>query len=263
MKDLYRVDGKIAVVTGAATGIGRAIAMRLADIGASVIIADLNLEAAQATVKQLPCDSAAGQEHAAVYIDVTNEKSVKEVYEAIGQKHGHIDIAVNNAGVSSMNVLEELTEKDWDFNMDVNAKGVFLCTKHEVPWMKELGGVMVNTASMAYLYSAPLLAHYTASKFAVAGWSQTAAKELAKYGIRVNYICPGYVFTDMQNREVVWEGKLRGMTGEEVRDDYVQQTPLGRLCQPEDVANAVGFLVSPQASFITGAAIPITGGAEL
>ncbi len=263
MENLYRADQKIAVVTGAATGIGKAIATRLAHMGALVVIADLNLEAAQETVGALPCEKPEFQKHEAVYIDVTDEASVKAVYDGIGKRFGRIDIAVNNAGVSTMNHLENLTERDWDFNMDVNAKGVFLCTKHEVPWMKEKGGAMVNTSSMAYLYSAPLLAHYTASKFAVAGWSQTAAKELSKYGIRVNYVCPGYVLTDMQNREVVWEGSLRSMTGEEVRADYVQQTPLGRLCRPEDVANAVGFLVSPQAEFITGAAIPVTGGAEL
>lgn len=263
MNALYRVDGQVAVVTGGATGIGHAIAKRLADLGALVVIADLNLEAAQKAVKELPCAAADVPKHEAMYLDVTSEASVQSVYEAVGRKFGQIDIAINNAGVSSMNVLEKLTERDWDFNMDVNAKGVFLCTKHEVPWMKEHGGVIVNTSSMAYLYSAPLLAHYTASKFAVAGWSQTAAKELAKYKIRVNYVCPGYVYTGMQNREVVWEGKLRGMTGEEVRQDYIDQTPLGRLCLPEDVANAVGFLVSNQASFVTGAAIPVTGGAEL
>jgi NAD(P)-dependent dehydrogenase (short-subunit alcohol dehydrogenase family) len=156
----------------------------------------------------------------------------------------------------------DLTDEDWDFNFRVNARGVFLT--NQVVARRLLadgrGGAIVNTASLAAKVGAPLLAHYSASKFAVLGWTQALARELAPHGVRVNAVCPGFVKTSMQSREVVWEAQLRGLTPEAVIADYVAQTPLGRLEEPTDVADVVLFLASDAARFMTGQGINVTGG---
>jgi len=183
---------------------------------------------------------------------------------AVEQDLGPLSILVNNAGVSTMRPIWDLTEEDWDFNMDVNAKGVFLVTRAALPgMMARRSGCIVNTASMAGKKAVPYLAHYCASKWACIGFTKTAAVELGPYGIRVNCVCPGYVATSMQERELIWEAELRGKTVEEVKADYIRLTPLGRLETAEDVARVVLFLCSPAAEFITGAAIDVTGGANL
>ena len=149
--------------------------------------------------------------------------------------------------------------------MDVNAKGIFLANQIVVRHFLASGnkGVIVNTASLAGKVGAPLLAHYSASKFAVLGWTQALARELAPQGIRVNAVCPGFVRTGMQEREIVWEAELRGMTPEAVRAEYVSLTPLGRIEEPEDVADVVKFLASSAARFMTGQGINITGGVRM
>jgi NAD(P)-dependent dehydrogenase (short-subunit alcohol dehydrogenase family) len=167
-----------------------------------------------------------------------------------------------------MNRVIDLSEKEWDFNMDVNAKGVFLVSQSVVRRMlkHDYGDdkpKIVNTASMAGKYGAPLLAHYCASKFAVVGFTQSLALELAPFGITVNCVCPGYVQTSMQERELVWEAKLRGITTDEVKKDYVAHVPLNRLETPEDVANVVAFLCSRDADYMTGQAINVSGGQAL
>jgi NAD(P)-dependent dehydrogenase (short-subunit alcohol dehydrogenase family) len=156
----------------------------------------------------------------------------------------------------------DLTESEWDFNMDVNAKGVFLTNQAVVRHFLATGtrGAIVNTASLAAKVGAPLLAHYSASKFAVAGFTQALAREVAPQGIRVNCVCPGFVRTSMQAREVVWEAKLRGLPDDAVRAEYVAQTPLGRLQEPEDVADVVAFLLGDGARFMTGLALDVNGG---
>jgi NAD(P)-dependent dehydrogenase (short-subunit alcohol dehydrogenase family) len=161
-----------------------------------------------------------------------------------------------------MKPATELTQADWDFNMNINAKGVYLTNVAAIRQFRKnnVKGVIVNTASLAAKVGAPLLAHYSASKFAVVGWTQALAREVAAEGIRVNAVCPGFVKTPMQQREVAWEAELRGMTPEEVLQSYVAQTPLGRLETPEDVAGVVIFLASDDARFMTGQAINVTGG---
>jgi NAD(P)-dependent dehydrogenase (short-subunit alcohol dehydrogenase family) len=164
-----------------------------------------------------------------------------------------------------MNRLVDLTEKDWDFNMDVNAKGVFLVTVAAVRRMinEDYGQEkpkIVNVASAAGKIPGPFLAHYTASKFAVVGFTKAAALELAPFKITVNCVCPGYVQTSMQEREVIWEGKLRGITTEEVKQGYLTQVPLGRLATPDDVATIVAFLCSHDSDYMTGQAVNVTGG---
>lgn len=255
-------EGEIAFITGAGTGIGRSIAKKFAELGAAVVVTDINLEAAKETVSELS-NPTGNQKHEALALDVTKKESVKEAMDYMKKKYGHIDILMNNAGVSSMQKIENLTEEEWDFNFNVNIKGMFFVTQAAIALMKEKGGKIVNTASMASKKAAPLLAHYTASKFAVVGFTQSAAIELAPYNITVNCVCPGYVKTSMQDREVVWEAKLRNMTPKEVADEYIAHTPLGRMCYPDDVADVVGFLVSPQAKFMTGEAMNIAGGANI
>jgi meso-butanediol dehydrogenase / (S,S)-butanediol dehydrogenase / diacetyl reductase len=149
--------------------------------------------------------------------------------------------------------------------MDVNAKGVFLTNREAVKLFLTQGtkGVIVNTASLAAKMGAPLLAHYSASKFAVMGWTQALAKEVAADGIRVNCVCPGFVRTSMQERELDWEASLRGMTRQAVADEYVSLTPMARLEEPEDVADTVVFLTSDLARFVTGESLNVTGGVRM
>ena len=202
------------------------------------------------------------QKHAAVRLDVTKKDDVAAVMAWVGGNYGKLDILMNNAGVSSMHHLVDLEEKDWDLNFDVNAKGVFLVTQAAAPLLRD-GGRIVNTCSMAAVKPDPTLPHYTASKFAVLGLTKAAALEFAARQITVNCVCPGFVKTSMQDREIVWEAEMRGITPQEVLQGYIDKTPLGRLCYPEDVADVVGFLVSPEAKFLTGEAVNVAGGANL
>ncbi len=255
-------EGQIALITGAGGGIGRAIAQKLDALGATVIVADLNLAGAEETVSMLK-NPTGNQKHAAVQLDVTKKANVGEVMAWVKDTYGRLDILMNNAGVSTMHHLVDLTEEEWDFNFNVNVKGMFLVTQAAAPLMKAHGGRIVNTCSMAAVKPDPTLPHYTASKFAVLGLTKAAALEFAADNITVNCVCPGYVKTSMQAREIVWEGEMRGITPEQVLAGYVERTPLGRLCYPEDVADVVGFLVSPEAKFLTGEAINVAGGANL
>lgn len=254
-------EGQVAFITGAATGIGRAIARKFATLGASVVVADLNLAGAEATVADLP-NPTGKQKHAAIKLNVTSKANCQAVMAWVKENYGSIDILMNNAGVSSMHHLVDLTEEEWNLNFDVNAKGVFLVTQAAAALLNKNGRI-VNTCSMAAVKPDPTLPHYTASKFAVLGLTKAAALEFAANGITVNCVCPGFVKTEMQDREIVWEAEMRGITPEEVRQGYIDKTPLGRLCYPEDVADVVGFLVSPEAKFLTGEAINVAGGANL
>lgn len=248
------IAGQRAIVTGGATGIGRAIVAALVRHGARVVVADLDAAGAQRSAAEL---AAAG----AVGMDVRHRASVEAGFAAAVEQLGGCEILCANAGVSTMNRAVDLTDQDWDFNFDVNARGVFLTNQVAARhFLAEGRGAIVNTASLAAKVGAPLLAHYSASKFAVLGWTQALARELAPSGIRVNAVCPGFVTTGMQSREVAWEAALRGMTPAQVLADYVAQTPLGRLEEPEDVADLVVFLCSSGARFMTGQGVNVTGG---
>ena len=257
-----KFDEKNAFVTGAGTGIGRAIALRLASEGARVVITDINPDWAKRTSTEVEKN---GGTAIALKLDVTSSKEVSSVTEEVWKRLEQIDFLVNNAGVSTMNHLVDLTEEDWDFNMDVNAKGVFLVTVAMVRRMiqHDYGSnrpKIVNIASMAGKIPGVFLPHYTASKFAVVGFTKAVALELAPMRINVNCVCPGFVQTSMQERELVWEAKLRNMTPQQVKDGYVAQVPLGRLATAEDVATAVAFLLSHDADYMTGQAVNVTGG---
>src|SRR5260370_19644580 len=249
-------------ITAAGIGIGRAIALEMVREGADLVITDMDVAAAQrvadeAGVLRPEARIGGGQ------LDVGDAAGIAARLKDVVNLLGSLELAVNNAGVSSMGKVVDLTEADWDFNMDVNAKGIFLCCQAEVRLFLQQGkgGSIVNTASMAGKKAAQLLAHYSASKFAVIGFTQALALETAADGVRVNAVCPGYVHTSMQEREVVWESHLRGITPEEVRADYLRAIPVGRLEEPEDVARVVVFLLSDRAAYMTGQAVNVTGGA--
>jgi meso-butanediol dehydrogenase/(S,S)-butanediol dehydrogenase/diacetyl reductase len=256
------IRGKLAFVTGSGSGIGRAIALMLASEGAVIHATDLKGDWAERTAREI---IEKGGKATSAKLDVTAKAEVDSVIDSCWKEQGPIHFLVNNAGVSTMNHIWDLTERDWDFNMNVNAKGVFLVTisslrkmlHHEYGKQKPK---IVNTASMAGKIPGLYLAHYTASKFAVIGFTKDAALELAPFGINVNCVCPGYVKTGMQERELQWEANLSNKTVEEVRKGYELQVPLGRLCEPDDVAKVVAFLCSSEADYMTGQAINVTGG---
>ena len=246
--------GRRALVTGGAQGIGRAIGAALARCGAKVAIADIDIEAARTTASQIGAA-------AAIVVDVRQRSSVDHAFAETLAQLGGCEILIANAGVSTMQHALDITDAEWDFNFDVNARGVFLANQIAARhFVIEGGGCIVNTASLAAKVGAPLLAHYSASKFAVLGWTQALARELAPKGIRVNAVCPGFVKTGMQTREIEWEARLRGISPEQVAAEYVAQTPLGRLELPEDVADVATFLCSDGARFMTGQGVNVTGG---
>lgn len=257
---------KTIVVTGAAAGIGQAIAKRLAREGAWIAVTDVNEASAQQVAEAIERE---GGQAAAFRLDVIHPEEISAALNSILAQRSRLDIWINNAGVSTMNRFVDLTEQDWDFNMDINAKGTFLCSQiaarqmiSQVPDRTGLRGKIINIASMAGKRgNAPFLAHYVASKFAVVGLTQALAGELAPYGILVNAVCPGYVKTSMQDREVDWEASLRKLAPDDIRQLYIADTPLRRLETPEDVANVVYFLASSDSDFITGEAINVNGGA--
>jgi meso-butanediol dehydrogenase / (S,S)-butanediol dehydrogenase / diacetyl reductase len=259
MVENFSLQGRRALVTGAGTGIGRAIARALRGAGATLAITDLDLSAAEAVAAEL------GEPAIALGLDVTDAAATGAVVREVRDRLGGLEIVCANAGVSTMRPVVDLSEAEWDHNFAVNAKGVFLTNQAAVRCWLEAGvpGVIVNTASLAGKMAAPLLAHYSASKFAVVGFTQALAREVAAKGIRVNCVCPGLVRTSMQAREVAWEAGLRAMSPQAVLDEYVAMTPLGRLEEPEDVADAVVFLASDAARFITGEALNVTGGVRM
>ena len=256
---MQELRGQGAIVTGGATGIGQAIARALAGAGVRVAVADLDAAGAERVAREL------GQGAFGVPVDVRKRDSVEQALAIIEQRLGGYQILCANAGVSTMNLVADLTDEEWDFNFDVNARGVFLTNQIALRHFLGTGrqGVIVNTASLAGKVGAPYLAHYSASKFAVIGFTQALAREVAERGIRVNCVCPGFVRTSMQEREIAWEAELRGIPPEAVIADYVGQTPLGRLEEPEDVAKTVLFLASDLSAFITGEAINVTGGVRM
>jgi len=256
-----RLEGKVIAITGGGTGIGRACALAYGREGAAVAVTDVDPEAAARVADEL---SAAGCPGASWGLDVTDASAIEPIVIGVEERFGPLDVWHNNAGVSSMNRFVDLTEEEWDRNLNVNAKGTFLCSRVFARYLIARGrpGRIINTASMAGKKgAAPFLAHYVASKFAVVGLTQAIALELAPHGILVNSINPGYVATAMQEREVAWEAHLRGVDEEEVRRLYVADTPLGRLETPEDVAAVAVFLASDDARFMTGESINVNGGA--
>ena len=249
----------VAVVTGAGAGIGAAITEDLARRGYTVVVTDVDAQAAADQAEKLPLATA-------MTLDVTDAARIRTVVQAVIDKYGRLDAWVSNAGVSRMQRFLDVDEAQYDFTMDVNLKSVFFTGQAAARAMvaSGRGGAIVNVASMAGKQGkVPFLSDYVASKYGVVGLTQAMAFELAPHSVRVNSVCPGFVATSMQVRELAWEASLRGVGAEAVRSQWIADTPMGRLEEPEDVARVVGFLLSEDARFVTGEAISVNGGAYM
>ena len=250
-----RLEGKVAIITGAASGIGKAIAEKFAREGAKVAIADINLAMAEKTAREI------GPAAMAVKVDVGDKACVEAMADKVEEKLGPLDIFVNNAGVSYVAPFLDCSEQLWDKTMLINLKGAFhgcqAAVKRMLPRKK---GVILNMSSQSGKAGNSQYAAYCASKFGVVGLTQSLAVEFAAEGIRVNAICPGVVFTPLWDAMIKDYAKKRNMEPEQVKPYLESKVPLGRLCTPEDVANTAAFLASDQASFITGQSINVSGG---
>jgi len=245
-----QLAGRTALITGAGRGIGRATALRFADEGATVGIADVKEDDGRATVASIEDD---GGTAAFVGADVSEVEQVQAVVDTVVERFGGIDILVNNAGITRDATLEKMTQEDFDQVVDVNLKGVFNCTKAVVPYMKERDhGRILNAASIVGRYGNFGQTNYVATKSGVIGMTKTWARELGRDGITVNAVAPGFVDTDMM--DTVPDNVITQLT---------DRTPLGRLGTPDDVANAYTFLASEEAAFITGAVLAVDGGLVL
>lgn len=246
------MQNKVALVTGASSGIGRATALVFAREGAKVVVADLNVVGGQETVQLV---KAAGGEAVFVETDVSQAASVEAMVQTALDTYGRLDCAHNNAGVEGvLSRTAEQTEQDWEPVIRINLKGVWLCMKYELPHMLQQGsGAIVNTASGAGLIGVKRMAAYVASKHGVIGLTKTAALEYAKSGVRVNAVCPGVIQTAMVER-------VSGRRPD-VLEKMIAAEPIGRSGQPEEIAESVVWLCSDAASFVTGHAMAVDGGA--
>ena len=242
------LDGRHALVTGASRGIGRAVALAFAAEGASVALNFArNVAAAEAVRAEI---ESAGGKAILVPADVSDENAVEDMVKTVTEAFGSIDILVNNAGITRDGLLLRMKEEDWDAVLNTNLKGVFLCTKAVSKFMmKKRYGRIVNMASVVGVTGNASQANYAAAKAGVIGFSKSAAKELASRGITVNVVAPGFIGTDM----------TAGLS-EAVKEKALADIPLGKMGEPKDVANAVLFLASDQASYITGQVVNVDGG---
>lgn len=247
IKMAFNYSGRVVGITGAAgiAGIGFALAKKFLESGADVFICDLNEEALTSAKEALKPFGDVGIYRA----DVSKEGDVKAMFEAAYKTYGKLDVFISNAGIYPQKPVCEMTEAQWDTVMNVNLKSVFLCAREAFHYMREKGGVIINAASYASLMASAGSGAYAASKAAVYSLTKTLAAELAPYKIRVNGFIPGVIAT----------GMTKGVIDEK-RDELEQAIALHRLGEPEDVANAVAFLASDEASYLTGTFIEISGG---
>ncbi|AWW43955.1 3-oxoacyl-ACP reductase FabG [Polynucleobacter paneuropaeus] len=241
-----RLKDKVAIITGAAKGIGFATAKRFAEEGAKVMIADISMEAVKTAAAQIPNAEA-------FVVNVTDRASIQIAVDQILERHGQIDILINNAGITQDARLIKMTEAQFDAVIDVNLKGVFNCTQLVVPHMLEKGkGAVVNASSVVGIYGNFGQTNYSATKFGVIGFTKTWARELGAKGIRVNAVCPGFISTEM----------VKAMP-DNILQDIEKRSWLGRLGTPEEMANVYLFLASDEASYVNGVALEASGGISL
>jgi sorbitol-6-phosphate 2-dehydrogenase len=258
------LEGKVAIVTGAAQGLGRALAERLAREGAQVFAGDINRDGvARAAAELSAATGALVKDHC---VDVTDEESVKLMVDAVVASRGRLDIMIANAGILIAGEVTRFATADWRRVIDVDLVGYFLCAKHAARAMMNSGeGVIIQINSKSGKKGSYRNSAYAAAKFGGIGLTQSLALELAEHNIRVNAVCPGNLLDSPLWVDSLYEqyAKRWNMTPEEVRKKYEGQVPLGRGCSYEDVGNVVVFLCSDQASYMTGQAINVTGGQEM
>jgi 3-oxoacyl-[acyl-carrier protein] reductase len=239
--------GQVGIVTGGARGIGKAIAEGLAKSGVDLVIAGRNLDAANETAAAL---TAFGVKAMGVKLDVSNSEEVEKTFEGIRKEFQRIDILINNAGITKDGLLLRMSEVAWDSVIDINLKGVFLCSREAIKDMaKQRYGRIVNITSVAAFMGNPGQANYSASKAGIVGFTKTIAREYAIRGITVNAVAPGFIETAMTD-----------VLSDRVKEEMKKLIPLGRFGTVEDVANAVIFLASPDSGYITGQVIHVNGG---
>jgi NAD(P)-dependent dehydrogenase (short-subunit alcohol dehydrogenase family) len=252
------LEGQAAIVTGAGRGIGRAIALELASLGADVVVAEINEAGAARTAEEV---RAAGRRAIALGTDVTKKSDLAAMVDRTMGEFGRIDVLVNNAGIYRAAAVLAIDEAHWDAVMDINARAVFFASQAVLPAMVAAKrGAIVNLASMAGKLGTTSSLVYAASKSAVISITRSLALSFAADGIRVNCVCPGYVQTDMWSLVERGVSEVLGTTPEELNRQRLAQIPLGRWEQPEDVAKVVGFLASEKSGYITGEAVNVSGG---
>lgn len=241
------LKGKSAIVTGGARGIGKAISMKLGSLGAKIVVVDMNEEATKATTEEL---KGKGINAIAVVANVTKEEDVAAIIDNCLKSFGTLDILVNNAGITKDTLLMRMKKDQWDAVINVNLTGTFLVTQAAIkPMMKQRSGSIVNLTSIVGIGGNAGQANYAASKAGVIGFTYSCSKELASRGIRVNAIAPGFIETDMT-----------AAIPEAIKEGMKKAIYLGRTGLPEDIANAVAFLSSDAASYISGITLPVHGG---
>ena len=251
-----RLKDKVCLITGGAAGIGRATAEKFTNEGAKVIICDLDEKSGQVLADELGSDTLFDK------IDVTDRDAVQAWVDDVIRKFGRIDVLINNAGVTrdgllvkykDGEIISQMPEEDFELVINVNLKGVFNCTQAVIPQMiKQGGGVVLNASSIVGLYGNFGQTNYAATKFGVIGMTKTWSRELGRYNIRINAVCPGFILTEMVQK-----------MPEKILESLADKTPLGRMGKPEDVANLYSWLASDEATYIHGAVISIDGGMVL
>ncbi|MBW6465138.1 MAG: sorbitol-6-phosphate dehydrogenase [Brevefilum sp.] len=264
MDNVKNLNGKIAIVTGGAQGLGEAISIRLAQEGCNVVIADINQAGIHDTEAKIQAEF--GRETLGMVTDVTQEDQVQALVDETVSKFGGLDILVSNAGILIAQPVDEFPAEHWKKVMEVNLFGYFLVAKHAARVMKtQRSGVIIQINSKSGKKGSYKNSAYAASKFGGIGLTQSLALELAEYGVRVNAICPGNMLDSPLWVDSLFKqyARTRGMTEAEVRQYYVDQVPLKRGCTYDDVCNLLVFLASEQSSYMTGQAINVTGGQEM
>jgi len=240
-------DYKNAIVTGAARGIGKAIALRLAKEGLNVVVSDVLLESAQQVAEEI---QEIGAKSFAIKTDVSKTSDVERLVKTTVEEFGSVDFLINNAGVTRDNLAVRMSENEWDMVLDINLKGTFICSQFAAKEMiKRRFGRIVNLASISGILGTAGQANYSSSKAGIIAFTKSLARELGKRNICVNAIAPGFVLTEMTEN-----------LSDKIKDDYITNIPLKRAGTPDDIAEVVRFLISPSASYITGTVINVSGG---